>query len=76
MELAIAQDPDGRVALVVRKAIIHVGLDLEHERSPQGDAWWRAGLADALSGTPTSVAEPATYKAARSPRKTCGAARA
>ena len=76
MELAIAQDPDGRVALVVRQAMIHEGLDLEPERNPQGGAWWRAGLADALSRAPTSVAEPATYNAARSPRKTCGATRA
>ena len=76
MELAIADDPDGRVPLVVQKAVIHAGLDLEPEWSPQGGAWWRAGLADALSRAPTSVAEPTTYIAARSPRKTCGATRA
>ena len=42
----------------------------------RSDAWWRAGIADAVERYPAVEPRPAAYEAARSPRNSRGATRA
>ena len=76
MEIALADDPDGRVARAARTAVSEAGIELDDgARRASGSAWWRAGVEEALDRTPAETGA-ARYDATRSPRKTRGATRA
>ena len=76
MDIALADDLDGRVARAARTAVSEAGIELDDgARRANSSAWWRAGLEEALDRTPVETGA-ARYDAARSPRNTRGATRA
>jgi hypothetical protein len=76
VEIALADDLDGRVALAARTAVSEAGIALhDGVRRANSSAWWLAGVEEALDRTPAETGA-ARYDATRSPRKTRGATRA
>ena len=76
MDIALADDLDGRVAHAARTAISEAGIELhDGARRANNSAWWRAGVEEALDRTPAETGA-VRYDATRSPRKTRGATRA
>jgi len=74
VELTLWSDPDGAATLAARAAVAQARL-LEGEPAPS-DAWWRAGLADAVEREPELRPGSTLYETALSPRSTRGATRA
>ncbi len=76
MDIALADDLDGRVARAARTAVTEAGIELDDgARRAKSTAWWRAGVEEALDRTPAETGA-ARYDATCSPRKTRGATRA
>jgi hypothetical protein len=79
MELDLAPTADPETVAAVRGAVARAGLVLAPVPLPDRNAWWSAGLAEAVSRSETArnaAAAPSRYEAARSPRSTRGATRA
>jgi hypothetical protein len=76
VDIALADDLDGRAARAARTAVSEAGIELhDGARRANSSAWWRAGVEEALDST-TAETGAARYDAMRSPRKTRGATRA
>ena len=76
MDLALGSDAGRDVTAAARAAAARAEVSLLSSRSPPGDAWWRAGLAEAVDREPSAPFRPPSYEAAPSPRSTRGATRA
>ena len=75
MDLALADDLDGRAARAARTAVSEAGIELHDGRRAKSSAWWRAGVEEALGRASVETGAD-RYDAARSPRSTRGATRA
>ena len=72
----LAPDVDGGIAAAARAAADRAGLSFQPGQRTPPNAWWRAGLAEAIERDPSWPTPAGPYVAARSPRRTRGATRA
>jgi hypothetical protein len=76
VELVLAPDGDGRATTVARVAAARAGLTFVRGQRTPPNAWWRAGIVDAIERDPSWPTPALPYEVAPSPRSTRGATRA
>ena len=75
MAVTVEPNSDPAISAAVRVSVALAGLHGGSDPIPNGSAWWRAGVEEALGRAPVETGA-ARYDAARSPRSTRGATRA
>jgi len=75
MAVTVEPNSDPAISAAVRASVALAGLHGGSDPIPNGSAWWRAGVEEAL-GRLSVETGAARYDAARSPRSTRGATRA
>ena len=76
MDLVLEPDVDGGIAAAARAAADRAGLSFQPGQLTPPNAWWRAGLAEAIERDPSWPTPARPYEAAPSPRRMRGATRA
>jgi hypothetical protein len=75
VDFALGPDVPDEVTVAALVAAARAGVRVG-PRAGACNAWWHAGIADAVERYPAVQPRPAAYEAARSPRNTRGAMRA
>jgi hypothetical protein len=76
MELRLEPNGDASATAAACAAAQRVGVTLARGDRTTPNAWWRAGLVEAIERYPSWPSPPQPYEAAPSPRSTRGATRA